>query len=103
MFYELLDNSQRIEPGRLQLRARQRFPTLVQKSDLQQALPGDPRHTSNKSRYLILGVATYSPDDLRLLDEVESSHAQWEQHWNVAVFDVMECKDMADVRQFTPQ
>jgi hypothetical protein len=100
MFHELLDNPNRCEPGPLQSAARRRFPSIVQKSHLGQRDPGDAIPSSGK--YAIIGIATYSPDELRLLDEVETAYPRWGTTSRVAVFDVMECKDMEDVKKHIP-
>jgi hypothetical protein len=63
-------------------------------------MPGDA--VPNSGKYIILGVATYAPDELRLLDEVEATHPQWEKTAKVVVFDIMECKDMVEVRRYVP-
>jgi len=102
MFHELLNNSKSNprEPGPLQSDARSQFPLIVKNSHLEPRLPGSPIPASGK--YVIIGVATYSRDELRLLDEVEAAFPQWEKTAKVVVFDVMECKDMDEMRQFAP-
>ncbi len=66
-------------------------------------MAGDPIPTSNGSKYVIIGVATYAPEELKFLDKVDSSHSNWGMEWTVAVFDVMECKSMSDIPKFVPQ
>jgi hypothetical protein len=100
MFHELLDNPNGREPGPLQADARRLFPSVVKTSHLEQRVPGGPVPCGGK--YVILGVATYSRDDLRLLDDLEAAYPQWEKTWKVAVFDVLECKDMAEMRRYLP-
>jgi hypothetical protein len=102
MFHELLNNSKTNprEPGPLQSDARRQFPLIVKSSHLEQRLPGSPIPSNGK--YVIIGVATYSRDELRLLDEIEAAYSQWANTAKVLVFDVMECKDMEDMRSYAP-
>jgi hypothetical protein len=100
MFHELLDNPNHREPGSLQSEARRLFPSIVKKSHLEQRMARSP--VPKRGKYVIIGVATYSPDDLRLLDEVEAAYRQWQKKSKIVVFDLMECKDMCDVREYVP-
>src|SRR6266851_3317599 len=100
MFHEILDNPNHREPGLLQSEARRLFPTIVTKSHLEKRAPGDP--VPSRGQYVIIGVATYSRDDLQLLDDVEAAHPKWGQTSRVVVFDLMDCKDMEDVRRYVP-
>jgi hypothetical protein len=99
MFYELLNNPSGSEPGHLQADARQRFPFIVRKSHLKERIPGP---IPGAGKYVILGIASYSRDELKLLDEVEASHSNWEQDFKIVVFDVMDCKDMVDITEYAP-
>jgi hypothetical protein len=98
MFRELLDNVGRLEAGPLQSAARQRFPLIVKKSHLERRVVDDPVPCDGK--YIIIGIASYSPRDLRLLDDVDAAYALWKDAAKVAVFDLMECRDMNDVGRF---
>ena len=99
MFSELLDNKKSlVEPGPLQTRARKQFPSVVQKSHLKPYMPGSEIPSSGK--YAILGIATYSPLELQLLDDLEAISPQWVGE--VAVFDLMECSDHCDMRNHLP-
>ena len=100
MFHELLDNPKRCEPGPLQSDARRLFPSLLQTSHLEPRLAGSP--VPGTGKYAIIGIATYSRDELALLDEVESAYLQWGKTFKVVVFDLMECKDMEDVKKHVP-
>ena len=99
MFHELLLNPRRLEPGQLQSIARGKFPSIVTQSHLEQHVPGSPVPIHGK--FVIIGVATYSPDELRLLDEVEAAYAQWGKT-KVVVFNVLDCNDMNDMRRHVP-
>jgi hypothetical protein len=98
MFHELLANAGRLEPGPLQTAARQQFPSIVKKSHLERRVVGDPVPCDGK--YIIIGIASYSPHDLRLLDEIDAAYALWKDVAKVSVFDLMECRDMNDVGRF---
>jgi|SRR6516165_2227405 hypothetical protein len=100
MFHELLDNPQRREPGPLQAFARQLFPSIVKQSHLGQRLPGSI--VPDRGTYVILGVASYAPNELRLLDDVEAAHPRWAANVTVVVFDVMQCTDMDEMRRYVP-
>lgn len=103
MFKELLSNARKIEPGQLQRDARAQFPSVVKASHLRQRKANDPIPSSGGSKLIILGIATYAPEELGLLDRVENSHALWEQQWEVAVFDVTEWDSAAEARKFVTQ
>ncbi|HLN32455.1 MAG TPA: hypothetical protein VK395_32305 [Gemmataceae bacterium] len=100
MFHELLDNPKGNEPGPLQSNAHRLFPSVVKKSHFERRLPSDPVPSDGK--YIILGIATYSPEELQLLDDVEAAHQHWDKASKVVVFDVMECRDMNDMRGYVP-
>lgn len=97
MFHELLANPKHIEPGILQSDARKAFPGVVAASHLQ--VRKRAVNVPASGIFAIIGVATYSPKDLQLLDDVETGHPHWENRLRVAVFDVADCKDAAEVGQ----
>lgn len=100
MFRELLDNPSRREPRDLQSEARQQFPGVVKRSHFESRLPGDPIPSIGK--YIVIGVATYAPDDLKLLDDVDATYPQWQAQFKIAVFDMLECKSLCDVQNYVP-
>jgi hypothetical protein len=100
MFHELLENPTGREPGPLQANARQLFTSVLERSHLKPRLPGAP--VPDEGEYVILGVASYSPDELQLLDEVEAVHHQWAASSKVAVFDLTTCKGMTDMKGYLP-
>jgi hypothetical protein len=95
MFHELLDNPNRIEAGRLQAAARKQFPDVVQRSHLELFKAG--QHSPYSGKYALIGIASYSPRELQLLDAVDAAYPDWRDIAKVAVFDLMECKDPRDV------
>lgn len=100
MFRQLLDNPTGREPGPLQAEARKHFPSVVKQSHFEVRFRGAP--IPNTGKYVIIGVATYAPDDLKLLDDVNATHAQWQGEFTIAVFDMLECKDLCDVQNYVP-
>jgi hypothetical protein len=96
MFHELLENPNKIEPGHLQASARKLFPDVVRKSHLELFTRGQsfPQH----GKYVLIGVAVYSPKELQLLDAVDAAYSQWRNISQVAVFDLMEYKDRYDLQ-----
>ena len=103
MFRELLNNPKCIEPGQLQKDARARFPILVQTSHLRERLKDKPLSNASTGQKVILGVATYSRDELELLDNLEQSHLDWESSTEISVFDITECKNSCDLRKYLLQ
>jgi len=98
MFHQLLDNPNRIEPGPLQAAARKQFPDVVRRSHLDFFVAGQhPRHSG---KFVLIGIAVYSPRELQLLDAVDASYPDWRGIAEVAVFDLMECKDPRDVLEY---
>jgi hypothetical protein len=91
MFRELLENPNRIEPGPLQAAARKRFPGVVRRSHLDYFCMS--QHPPYSGKYILIGVASYSPDELQLLDAVDAAYPAWRGTAKVAVFDLTECKD----------
>ena len=102
-FKELLSNPSKMEPGLLQRQARTRFSSVVASSHLLQRLPDDPIPSHGGSRFAIIGVASYSPEELGLLDQIENSHSIWQNQWKIAVFDVAEWTGAADAARYVPQ
>ena len=96
MFHELLDNPTRIEPGPLQAAARKRFPDVVRRSHLDFFDKAGQRPPYS-GKFVLIGVAIYSPRELQLLDAVDATYPDWRGIAKVAVFDLMDCKDPSDV------
>lgn len=100
MFHELLENANRIEPGPLQASARRQFPGLVRSSHFEKRTPGASIPATG--RYVIIGIASYSREELQLLDEVNAAFHRWGPTATTAVFDLMECTDAREVRECAP-
>jgi len=49
------------------------------------------------SKYVLIGVAVYSPKALKLLDAINAANPEWRDIATVAVFDLMECKHPFDI------
>ena len=95
MFHELLDNPNHIEPGPLQAAARKQFPDVVRRSHLDFFVAG--QHLPSGGKFALIGVAVYSPRELRLLDAVDAAYPDWQGIAKVAVFDLTECQDPREV------
>ena len=95
MFQELLENPNHIEPGSLQAAARKQFPDVVRRSHLEYFKAG--QHPPYGGKFVLIGVAVYSPKELQLLDAVEAAYPDWRDIAKVAVFDLMECRDPFEV------
>jgi hypothetical protein len=52
--------------------------------------------------YVVIGVATYAPDELALLDDVNAAHSAWSETAHVDVFDVLDCRVSSDFDKFLP-
>jgi hypothetical protein len=99
MFYELLDNPQAREPGIVQGNAIVQFPGVVRTSHLKERVAGQPLPSGDS---LIIGVGSYSRDDLKLLDDLEAAHDKWQGTWHAFVFDLTQCKSMTDIQRYAP-
>lgn len=100
MFHELLANPNGREPGTIQSEAGKEFPNAIRRSHLEQRVSGTP--IPNTGKYIVIGVATFAPDDLKLLDEVNATYPEWRGEFKIAVFDMMQCKDICDVQNYVP-
>lgn len=100
MFHELLENPTQCEPGPLQSAAQRLFTSVLQQSHFKKRSVGQA--IPNHGKYVIIGVASYSQAELRLLDELEANHLRWDDGYEIVVFDMMECKNMADIVQYVP-
>src|SRR5438105_3386477 len=100
-FASLLKHRKGKPPSETQEKARQDFPRTVSKSRLKLRKPGEPIPSSG--RRFILGIATYSADELGLLDELEETLENGDaERADVEVFDVLGCEQMADFEKFIP-
>jgi len=70
-FVELFLSYRELSPGEQQRRIEREFPALVAQGTLHWWSPGDP--VCSSGRRLLIGVATYSSLDMRLLDLVSES------------------------------
>jgi hypothetical protein len=100
IFRKLLDNPGRTTPGILQESARNSVPSVVRASHLKAHVSGACVPTSGT--YTVLGVATYSPLELELFDEIEVSYQRWGDRAEVTVFDLSGCDDIRDVMDHLP-
>ena len=53
-------------------------------------------------QYVIIGIASYNLNELKLLDEINNNYLQWEKTCKIEVFDFASLTDMKDVNYFIP-
>lgn len=100
-FSALLQVSEETLPDEAQRKARTNFPQRVLRSKLALRIPSDP--ISKSGRHFVIGIASYSPEELRLLDELESMlEKATSETLDVEVFDVLDCHQMSDFEMFIP-
>ena len=100
IFAELLASTPSVEPRDLQSRAKQSFPVRVGQSHMLMRQPSTP--IPGTGTFVVIGVASYSPMELQLLDEVDVAHKDWQSKAQIAVFDVLDCQTMADFEKYLP-
>ena len=99
-FADLLTAQPPFDPADLQSRAQQSFPSRVAQSHLSMRKPCNPIPSTGV--FIVIGVASYSPMELQLLDDVDAAHHNWHNHAQVAVFDVLDCQTTADFERYLP-
>ena len=100
-FSSLLKYRKGKNPGDAQKKASSDFPKRVSQSKLTLRKASDAVPRSGK--HFIIGIATYSADELNLLDQLEKSLRNSASGTpNVEVFDVLECDKMSDFERFIP-
>src|SRR5687768_8509388 len=77
------------------------FAELVRAGPLRLWSPGDS--VPDRGTRLLVGVATWSGYDMRLLDVVaEGVSRDWDKAPVVEVFNVADCRDVSDFKKFVP-
>jgi hypothetical protein len=102
-FSSLLKYGKGTAPSGAQKKARADFPERVSQGKLTLRNPSEPIPRSGK--HFIIGIATYSPDELHLLDQVENSLENVRNRIagaEVEVFDVLDCLTMSDFERYIP-
>lgn len=90
-----------LPPSAEQDHAEKQFPLLTGGSNLHLWRPGDA--ICSKGRRILIGVATYSLYDMRLLDRVdETLRGLGDQALRVDVFSTLDCKTQEDFNQYVP-
>jgi hypothetical protein len=100
-FSDLFRSGRELEPSTRQDLVERRFPAVVADSRLHAWSPGNPIRQQGKR--LLLGIATYSENDMRLLDLVEESQMRHDGDslW-VDVFNTLEWKSRQDLDKYIP-
>ncbi len=98
-FSSILKYSEGKPPGQAQKRARSDFPKQVIRSRLKLRDPAKPIPDAGKR--FVLGVASYSADELSMLDQLDRV-LQDRTDEVIEVFDVLNCEQMSDFEKFIP-
>ena len=100
-FHDLLQPRDGLSVGELQESAKRSFPLLVDKSTFKSWSPGKP--TSSQGKRLLIGVATYSEADLKLLDLLEEVlQGRAENTLSIDLFNTLDCKSHDDFDNYIP-
>ena len=100
-FSSLLKHRKGDSPKDAQAKARSEFPKKVVQSKLRLRKPGDP--LPPRGRHFIVGIASYSADELGLLDQLEDFlETASPGTTDLEVFDVLSCGQMSDFEKFIP-
>lgn len=100
-FTALLEFAEGQSPAVAQRKARSGFPGRVSKSRLKLRRRSAPLAGGGKQ--FLIGVATWSAEDLQLLDELDEALDQVAgKRPDVQVFDVVDCERMSDFVEFIP-
>jgi len=100
-FRELLEPIDGFSPGKLQEQASKRFPNVVESSHMEIWRPNDSQFEPHDQDVLI-GVATYSLEDLKLLDEIEQRLSVHSAPERISVFDISAFTEMEDFERLLP-
>jgi len=99
-FAELLVNSRGRMPGDVQAEAAREFCCRVRKSRLYLRRPDEPLASGT---VVVLGVASYSPEELTLLDDIDARYDHRPPDiTRVDVFNVLDCHSQQDFQKFLP-
>ena len=99
IFAELLANPDVNSPATVQRNAERSFRRQISRSGLHRR---DPSEQIPPGVYVVIGIATYSPLELAMLDEIDSHSPSWPNGLRIDVFSVLECKSMEDLQQYLP-
>jgi hypothetical protein len=100
-FHDLLKACNGIAVGELQESARKAFPLLVKQSRFTLWSPGQPSY--HHGPRLLIGVATYSEPDLRLLDLLgEVLDRRTESPLHIDVFNILDGRCQQDFDKYIP-
>jgi hypothetical protein len=100
-FRELLVPIAGFSPGQLQAQASKLFPNVVEDSQMEIWRPDDSPFEPHDQNVLI-GVATYSLEDLKLLDEIEQRLRVRSVPEKISVFDISAFTEMGDFERHLP-
>ena len=98
-FASLLANPGADSPAIVQKNAERRFGQQVSRSGLHRREPSEPVPAG---LYVVIGIATYSPLELALLDDLDFRSPSWANGLRIDVFSVLECQSIDEVRKYLP-
>lgn len=98
-FASLLANPGTDSPTVIQYNAERRFGQQVSQSGLHRREPAAPVPSG---LYVVIGIATYSPLELAMLDDLDFRSPSWANGLRIEVFSVLECQSIGDVRRYLP-
>lgn len=96
-FASLLRHRKGQNPAEAQQEARRLFPARVESSRVTLRKAGQ---RGRAGKQIVLGLATYSADDLALLDELDARLEENPELGDVQVFDVLSCRTSEDFGKF---
>lgn len=100
-FSDLWKVSEDIPPFDAQQKARAEFPIRVSHSQIPLRHKSTP--VPQSGQHVIIGVASYSTEELKLLDAIEARlESDASESLNVEAFDVLDCAQMSDYESFIP-
>jgi hypothetical protein len=100
-FHDLLQAPRGVSVGEQQKSARRSFPLLVDKSRFKLWAPG--QLIASQGTRLLIGVATYSGADLKLLDLLgEALERNGQEAPSINVFDTLDCTTHDDFDKYIP-
>ena len=98
-FASLLANPGADFPATVQQNAERRFGQQISQSRLHRRELSEP---PGVNQYVVIGIATYSPLELALLDEINSQSRLWSDRWRIDVFSILGCKSLDDFQKYMP-
>jgi len=100
LFVDLYRSHPELSPGEQQALVERQFPSLVPRTPLHLWSPGDP--IAERGRRVLVGVATYSGQDMELLDRIGEALNRSKTAARVDVFNTLDCRTHEDFAKYVP-